>query len=423
MSFVWITVLFLLLMSAFFSGMEIAYVTSNKLKLELDKKQDNFTAKLLRKITESPGDFITTMLVGNNIALVLYGIYAAKIITDYILQIYPDISPWLSLIIQSVLSGLVILILAEFIPKIIFQLYANRALRFFALPVYVVYMIFRPVSWVVIKVSNFLIRLFYKDQKNISQISLTKTEMHKYLSQQLHESGREQEEEDEAEIKIFSNALKFGEVKAREIMVPRTDIVAVEINASPEEIKEKFLQSGHSKLIAYDENIDNVKGYIHFFDLFKKPKKIREILRKAIMVPETMPIDELLKKMTASKKSMAVVFGEYGGTAGIITMEDIMEKIFGEIEDEHDKEEPLNKQLDDDTYLFSAKMDVTEINDKYHLNIPENDDYESLGGYVLELAGKIPRTGEKISDGNYVYEILKAGDTQIEEIRVKRLPD
>jgi len=313
--------------------------------------------------------------------------------------------------------------LAEFIPKIIFQLYANRALRFFAFPVYVVYMVFRPISWAVIKISNFFIHLLYKDQKNISQLSLTKTEMHKYLSQHLHESGKQQEEDDEAEIKIFSNALKFGEVKAREIMVPRTDIVGVEINASPEEIKQKFLQSGHSKIIAYDENIDNIKGYIHFFDLFKKPKKIRQILRKAIMVPETMPIDELLKKMTASKKSMAVVFGEYGGTAGIITMEDIMEKIFGEIEDEHDKDEPLNQQIDENTYLFSAKMDVTEINDKYHLNIPEKEDYESLGGYVLELAGRIPQSGDKVSDGNYIYEILKAGDKHIEEIQVKRIQD
>jgi len=422
MSWVWITVLFLLLMSAFFSGMEIAYVTSNKLKLELDKKQDTFTAKLLRKITESPGDFITTMLVGNNIALVLYGIYSAKIITDYLLRFYPDISPWLSLIIQSILSGLIILILAEFIPKIIFQLYANRALRFFALPVYIVYMIFRPISWVVIKISNFLIGLFFKDKANISQISLTKTEMHKYLSQQIHDTT-EDTENDEAEIKIFSNVLKFGEVKAREIMVPRTDIVAVDINEPIDEAKEKFLRSGHSKIIAYDDTIDNIKGYIHFFDLFKKPKNIKQILRKAIMVPETMPVDELLKKMTASKKSMAVVFGEYGGTAGIITMEDIMEKIFGEIEDEHDKDEPLNKQLDEDTYVFSAKMDVTEINDKYRLHIPEKDDYESLGGYVLELAGRIPKTGEKVSDGTYEYEILEATDTQIEKIKVRRLPE
>jgi len=422
MSFIWITVLFLLLMSAFFSGMEIAYVTSNKLKLELDKKQNTFTAKLLRKITESPGDFITTMLVGNNIALVLYGIYSAKIITKYLLRFYPDISPWLSLIIQSILSGLIILILAEFIPKIIFQLYANRALRFFALPVYVVYMIFRPVSWIVIKISNFLIRLFTKEHPNISQLSLTKTEMHKYLSQQAQESDNGAEDE-EPEIKIFSNVLKFGEVKAREIMVPRTDIIAVDIHEPPEKVKEQFIKSGHSKLIAYDENIDNIKGYIHFFDFFKKPKTLRQILRKAIMVPETMPVDELLKKMTASKKSMAVVFGEYGGTAGIITMEDIMEKIFGEIEDEHDKDEPLNKQIDEDTYVFSAKMDVTEINDKYRLHIPEKDDYESLGGYVLELAGRIPRKGEKIQDGKYEYEIVEATDSQLETIKVKRLEE
>jgi len=330
-------------MSAFFSGMEIAYVTSNKLKLELDKKQNNLTARLLRKITESPGDFITTMLVGNNIALVLYGIYTAKIITEYLNRIVPGLSPWLSLLIQSFLSGLFILILAEFIPKIIFQLYPNRLLRFFALPVYVIYMIFRPVSWIVIKISNFLIRLFSKDKSNLSQISLTKTEMYKYLSEQLREW--EDREEAEPELKIFSNALKFGEVKAREIMVPRTEIVAVDIKESPRRLKEKFLESGHSKIVAYNGHIDNVVGYFHFFDLFKKPSQISQILHKAIMVPETIPIEELLRQMTASKKSLAVVFGEYGGTAGIITMEDIIEKIFGDIEDEHDRDEPLNKQI------------------------------------------------------------------------------
>ncbi|NPA43306.1 MAG: HlyC/CorC family transporter [Chlorobi bacterium] len=420
MTWIWITIAFLLLMSAFFSGMEIAYVTSNKLKLELDKKQDNLTGKLLRKITESPGDFITTMLVGNNIALVLYGIYTAKIITDYIERFYPHMSPWMSLLVQSVLSGIVILILAEFIPKIIFQLYPNRSLRLFALPVYVVYMIFRPISWVVIKISNFLIRLFSKDKTNLSQISLTKTEMYKYLSQHVQTGD---EEEDASEIKIFSNALKFGEVKAREIMVPRTDIVAVDIHESPEKLREAFLRSGHSKIIAYEDHIDNVLGYVHFFDLFKKPAHIRQILRKAIMVPETMPVEELLKKMTASKKSMAVVFGEYGGTAGIITLEDIMEKIFGDIEDEHDRDEPLNKRIDKDTYLFSAKMDITDINEKYNLRLPEKEDYESLGGYILELAGKIPEEGETVQDDQYVYKIVKANDKQIEEVEVRRLED
>jgi CBS domain containing-hemolysin-like protein len=406
-------------MSAFFSGMEIAYVTSNKLKLELDKKQNTFTGKLLRKITESPGDFITTMLVGNNVALVLYGIYSAKIITEYLFKNYSGLSPWLSLFIQSLLSGLVILILAEFIPKIIFQVYANTSLRIFALPIYIVYMIFRPVSWVVMKISNFLINLFFKGNADISQISLTKTELQKYLNRQIHQSGPEKMES-ESEIKIFSNALNFADVKAREIMVPRTAIVGIDIDESPEALKRLFLESGHSKIIAYDDNIDQIKGYFHFFDLLKKPKKIKQILRKVIMVPETMPIDELLKKMTASKKSIAVVFGEYGGTAGIITLEDIMEKIFGEIEDEHDKEELLNKQLDEKTYLFSAMNDIDFLNDKYQLKLPDADDYETLGGYVLELFGRIPQPGETIEDDNYSYEITKATDKQIEEVKIRK---
>ncbi len=419
MNLIWITILFLIVMSAFFSGMEIAYVTSNKLKLELDKKRNNFTAKLLRKITESPGDFITTMLVGNNIALVLYGIYSAKIITGYLLEFHPGISPWMSLAVQSLLSGIVILLLAEFIPKIIFQLYANTSLRVFALPIYIVYMIFRPVSWVVMKISNALINMFFKGKAGLSQISLTKTELHKYLSRQIHNSNVN-EEDTESEIQIFSNALKFADVKAREIMVPRTSIVGIDIDESPESLKKVFLESGHSKIIAYDGSIDQIKGYFHFFDLFKKPKKLKQILRKVIMVPETMPIDELLKKMTASKKSIAVVFGEYGGTAGIITLEDIMEKIFGEIEDEHDKDEPLNKKLDENTYLFSAMTDIDFINNKFHLQLPENKDFETLGGYVLELFGRIPEPGEKTQDDEFEYVVTRASDKQIEEIKVIR---
>ncbi len=418
MNFVWITIFFLLLMSAFFSGMEIAYVTSNKLKLELDKTRDNLTGKILRKITESPGDFITTMLVGNNIALVLYGIYSADIITRYLKEIYPNLSPMPTLLVQTALSGIVILILAEFLPKIFFQMYANTLLRKFSFLIYAVYMIFRPVSWIIMKLSNFLLRLFTKDFHNISELSLTKTEMQKYLSQQAdsHPAG----ENEETEVKIFSNALKFSDLKARDIMVPRMDIVAVDIDAPFEELKKAFLNSGHSKILVYEDTIDNIKGYIHFFDLLKKNTHIKKLLRRVLMVPETMPIDELLKKMTSSKKSIAVVFGEYGGTSGLITLEDIMEKIFGEIEDEHDKEEAYNKQLDENTFLFSAKMNIHDINEKYRLNLPEKEDYESLGGYVLELFGKIPSTGEKIEDEDFIYIVEKATDKNVEFIKVIR---
>jgi CBS domain containing-hemolysin-like protein len=406
-------------MSAFFSGMEIAYVTSNKLKLEIDKKSANLTGRILRKITEKPGDFITTMLVGNNIALVLYGIYTAKIITGYLHRFFPDMSEGLNLFIQTALSGLVILIAAEFLPKIIFQIYANRALRFFALPVYAVYLIFRPVSWTVMKISNALIGIFSKSEKNISESSLTKTELHKYLIKDIHQNPDENKE-NETELEFFSNALRFGDVKARDIMVPRTDIVAIDIHEKPGNLQKLFLDSGHSKIIAYDGNIDNIKGYFHFFDLFKKPAHLKQILRKIIMIPETMPVEELLKKMTSAKKSIAVVFGEYGGTVGIVTLEDIMEKIFGEIEDEHDKQEPLNKKINNNVFLFSAKMNIDDINTKYHLELPENEDYETLGGYVLELFGRIPHTGEKTEDDEFKYIVSRASDKQIEEIKMIR---
>ena len=417
-TWLWATLIFLLLMSAFFSGMEIAYVTANKLKLELDKKKDNFTAKILRIITKNPAEFITTMLVGNNIALVIYGIYSARVITEYLDRYFPAMSEFESLIIQSLLSGIIILILAEFLPKILFQLYANTSLRLFALPTLIVFYIFRPVSWLVIKLSDLLIGLFTGEKQSGYAASLSKAELRKYIDKQLNANTPS---ETETEMQILSNALEFSDVKAREIMVPRTKLVAVDIHTDPRELIPVFRQSGHSKILAYEDTIDNIKGYIHFFDLFKNPKNLKEILRSVLRVPESMAIDDLLKKMNNSKKSMAVVFEEYGGTAGLVTLEDIMEKIFGEIEDEHDRDETVEEQLDENTYLFSAEMDIDEINQKYKLNLPRHEDFESLGGYVLELFGRIPRTGETVKDENYRYIVTKADHNRIEEIKVQRL--
>lgn len=419
-AWVWITVFFLLLMSAFFSGMEIAYVTSNKLKLELDKKKDNLQGRILRKITENPADFITTMLVGNNIALVIYGIYSAKIITFYLQKHYPQLSDFQSLVIQSVLSGIIILWLAEFLPKILFQLYANTSLRLFAVPTLIVFYIFRPVSWLVIRLSNALIRLFSRNDETNSAVSLSKSELRKYLDRHLHVGGTT---EAENEMQIFSNALEFSNVKAREIMVPRTQIVAVDIRENPADVIAKFTGSGHSKLLAYEGNIDNVLGYIHFFDLFKKPAHLRDVLRKALMVPESMSIMDLLKKMTKKKKSIAVVFEEYGGTAGIVTLEDIMENIFGDIEDEHDKSHSVERVIDENSYVFSADMDIDYLNRKYHLDLPESDDFETLGGYVLELFGRIPEAGESITDEQYRYTVTRADKKHLEEIRIESLND
>ncbi len=415
---IFITIGLLLLMSAFFSGMEIAYVTSNKLKLELDKKENNFSSKFLRKIADKPAEFITTMLVGNNIALVLYGIYTGKLITNIIHRYYPGMGDFTGLIIQTVVSGFIILLLAEFLPKIVFQIYSNTFLKVFALPTYFIYLLLRPVSWIVIKISDFIIRLFAGKQDENFEISLSKSELRKYLDKQIQEESSEVKTEPEME--IFTNALEFSDVKVREIMVPRTDILALDIHAEPEELQKLFKQSGHSKILAYDGNIDHIVGYFHFYDLFKKPRKLKDILRKVLMVPETMSVMDLLKLMNKKKKSIAVVFDEYGVTSGLVTLEDIMEKIFGDIEDEHDKEELTEKQLDENTYLFSAKLNVKEINDKYRLHLPENEDFESLGGYVLELFGRIPQTGDSAEDEEYIYTITRGSDKHVEEIKLKK---
>ncbi len=418
---IWIsvTILFLLLMSAFFSGMEIAYVTSNKLKLEIEKNKKTFTGKLLHRITRNPEAFITTMLVGNNVVLVIYGIYTGDVLTRWIENRFGNLSEIQSLLLETFLSGLIILILAEFIPKIVFQIYSNTALKIFALPTYFIYQLLRPLSKAIIKISNAIVKIFDKNRSSSSETSLTKSELRKYLSR--HMEGQNTDTETEPELQIFSNALNFGNVRARDIMVPRTEIVAIDLNDSNlQELEKLFKESGHSKIIAYEDNIDNIAGYIHFFDLFKKPKNIRQILRKIIMVPETEPVSDLLKKMIRKKKSIAVVFEEYGGTAGIVTLEDIMESLFGEIEDEHDPENNEEKQIDENTFIFSAKKNINEINDKYKLKLPEDADFESLGGYVLELFGRIPEPGETVEDEHFRYTVTKATDKNIEEIQVER---
>ncbi len=417
MNFAILTILVLLLMMAFFSGMEIAYVTSNKLKLEIDKKNSpGFIGKILERITSNPESFITTMLVGNNVVLVIYGIIAGELI-NRLLQQKIHLNTWQSALAETVISSLVILILAEFIPKIVFQLYANRFLKIFAIPTYIIYLILRPVSWTVIHLSNGLLKLINKDYASASETSISKSEIQKYLDRHAEEQDTAEEE---PELRMFSNALEFGNVKVREIMVPRTEIVAVDVNTPIDEVRKIFNESGHSKIIAYKDNIDNIAGYIHFYDLFKQPGNLRQIIRKVIMVPETENIADLLKEMTRRKKSIAVVFEEYGGTAGIVTIEDILENLFGEIEDETDKENGTNKQLDDKTYLFSARKNIDEINDQYRLKIPESEDFESLGGYVLELFGRIPKPGESVEDERFRYTVTKASDKHIEEIKVEK---
>jgi len=400
-----------LLLSAFFSGMEIAFVSSDRIRLELDKKEKGITGRILRKLTQSPSDFITTMLVGNNVALVVYGLFMGDLVTEFLLKHFGKLNNFNELLIQTIITTLVILFTAEFLPKVIFQLYSNKLLKIFAIPAYIIYLIFWPVTKFILWISNLILKIFFKTDDEEVQEAVSKLELGKFISQQL----KDNKEEDETynELKILNNALDFADAKAREIMIPRIEIEAVDIHTDIDELRKKFIDTGMSKIIIYDDKIDNVVGYVHSFDLFKNPKTIRSVLRKVLFVPETIPINDLLNEMSKKKKNIAIVLDEYGGTSGLITLEDIIEEIFGEIEDEHDKNELFEKQIDKNTFILSGRHEIEELNEKYSLNIPEEDGYETLGGYILDKLGEIPDEGDVFAIDHFHIKINKTSPNQI----------
>ncbi len=400
-----------LLLSAFFSGMEIAFVSSDRIRLELDKKEKGITGKILRKLTQSPSDFITTMLVGNNVALVVYGLFMGDLVTELLLKHIGKLNSFNELLIQTVITTLVILFTAEFLPKVVFQLYSNKLLKFFAIPAYLIYLLFWPVTRFILWISNLILKLIFKTENNEVQQAISKMELGKFISEQL----KDNKEEDDTynELKILNNALDFADVKAREVMVPRIEIEAVDINTNIDELRKKFIETGMSKIIIYDDNIDNIIGYVHSFDMFKNPKNIAEVLRDVLFVPETIPINDLLNEMTKKKKNIAIVLDEYGGTSGLITLEDIIEEIFGEIEDEHDKNELFEKQLDEHTFILSGRHEIEDLNEKYNLDIPEDESYETLGGYILDKIGEIPEEGDEFDIDHFHIKINKTSPNQI----------
>jgi len=404
-------ILLFLLLSAFFSGMEIAFVSSDRIRLELDKKEKGLTGKILRKLTQSPSDFITTMLVGNNIALVVYGLFMGDLITELLLKHVGKLNNFNELLIQTIITTLVILFTAEFLPKVIFQLYSNKLLKIFAVPAYIIYLIFWPITKFILWISNIILRVFFKTENDEVQQAISKLEVGKFISDHL----KENKEEDDTynELKILNNALDFADVKAREIMIPRIEIEALDIHTNVDDLRKKFIDTGMSKIIIYDDNIDNVIGYVHSFDMFKNPKNIQSILRKVLFVPETIPINNLLNEMTKKKKNVAIVLDEYGGTSGLITLEDILEEIFGEIEDEHDKNELFEKQLDSNTFVLSGRHEIEDLNEKYNLKIPEDESYETLGGYILDKIGEIPEEGDEFDIDHFHVKINKTSPNQI----------
>ena len=408
-----------LMLSAFFSGMEIAFVSSNKIYLEIEKQQSGINARLLSFITKNPSRFIATMLVGNNISLVIYGIF----IGDRIIQMmFPGTLQGLPfsikiILIQTLISTVIILITAEFLPKVIFQQFSNIFMKVLAFPTAVFYFIFSPITAMIMWISDLILIKFFRIEGDQIQFTFSKIELGNYIEEQL-ESTKDLENVD-SEIQIFQNALDFSEVKAREAMVPRTEIVAAENTESMIEIKKLFTSSGLSKIPVFTESIDNIHGYVHAFEMFKQPDDLNKILLPVAFVPETMKISEVLKLLTKQRKSIAVVLDEYGGTSGIITVEDIIEELFGEIEDEHDNIAHFEKQLEPNLFEFSARLEVDYINQNYGTSLPENEFYETLGGLIVYLKEEIPPKGTKVVLENFEFEIKEVSSTKIERVFLK----
>lgn len=406
-----------LILSAFFSGMEIAFFSSNKIYLEIEKKQDNFVSKILTKLTEKPTSFIVTMLIGNTIAMVIYGFFMGKLVIRCFAALGYHFSDWLSLVLQILVSTLVILITAEFLPKVFFQIFANSLIKFFAVPAYVFYKFFYYISTFFIGISDFILKKFFKTEGDTIQLYFSRIELGNYITEQM--SSVEDNELVDSEILMFQNALEFSGVKARDVMCPRTEIIAIDVFDSIEDLKELFIETGYSKIVVYQNSLDDIIGYAHSFDLFKKPNNIKEIVISVEFVPETIFIKDAMNLLTKKRKSVAVVLDEYGGTSGIITLEDIVEELFGEIEDEHDSDEELiEKELGDGVFVFSTRFDVEYLNDTYKLAIPKSDSYGTLGGFIVDYTKEIPQKGDAIIIGCYHFIIEEATNKKIELVKM-----
>jgi putative hemolysin len=410
-------ILLCLILCAFFSGMEIAFISSNKIYLEIEKKQDNFLSKILTKLTEKPSKFIAAMLIGNNIALVIYGFFMGKLLMRWIEMLNFQLSGVLNLLVQTVISTLIVLITAEFLPKVFFQIYANSLIKFFAVPAYFFYVLFYYISTFFIWVSDFVLKKFFKTQGDQVPLYFSKVELGNYITEQM--STVEDNDEVDSEILMFQNALEFSGVKARDVMTPRTEIVAVDLYDSIAELNELFVETGYSKIVVYQNSLDNIVGYVHSFDMFKKPSSVKEIVIAVEFVPETIYIKDAMNLLTKKRKSVAVVLDEHGGTSGIITLEDIVEELFGEIEDEHDAGETLiEKELGEDTYIFSTRLDVEYLNQTYKLQIPESDSYGTLGGFIVDFTKEIPQKGAVITIGVFHFVVEEATNKKIELVKM-----
>lgn len=408
-----------LLLSAFFSGMEIAYVSSNKVYLEVEKKQSGLLSKILMRLTENPNRFMASMLVGNSIVLVIYGYFTGAAVIRWFS--FYQILPVYKAMLQVALSALIIVLTAEFIPKVFFQIYANKLMTVLTLPAYLFYVLFKWIAVFTTAIADFLLINLLRTRGDRQQAFFSRNELGAYLTEQM--SGVAEQEEIDSEIQIFRNALEFSGVKARDIMTPRTELAAVELHSPVGGLRKLFIETGYSKILVYNGTMDNMAGYVHSFDMFRKPQSVSSVMMPVEHAPETILIKELLDLLTRKRKSVAVVLDEYGGTAGIVTVEDIIEELFGEIQDEHDKDGGLAEQeLADGTYLFAARLDIEYINKKYSLELPESDAYSTLGGLIVYYYKDIPAVGQEILLNGLTLTVTSASSKKIEEVEIIRLP-
>lgn len=395
--------------------MEIAFISSNKLRIEVERKKGGMSSKIISFFNNRPAHYIATMLVGNNIALVIYGLQMAILLEPFIIKFIDTES--VVLIVQTVISTLIILVTAEFLPKTLFRINPNRFLNIFSFPVLIFYYLLYPISRIALFLSDSLIKnVLHANTENINTKPVFgKIDLDHYISEM--QSNSENIDEIEKDVKLFQNALDFSKVKLRECMVPRTEITALEITDSIPNLRHTFIETGYSRILIYEENIDNIIGFVNTSDIFKKPDSIKEILKKVLIVPESMPAQKLLASLLDERKSIAVVVDEFGGTAGMLTTEDIFEEIFGEIEDEHDTIDLVDKKINDKEFIFSGRYEIDYLNEKHKLNIPDSEEYETLAGFIFFHHESIPRVNETIIIEPFKIKILDASSTKIVKVK------
>ncbi|OFY89471.1 MAG: hemolysin [Bacteroidetes bacterium RIFCSPLOWO2_12_FULL_31_6] len=413
----WLFLILAMVFSALFSGIEIAFITANRLKIELDNKKGVFSAKILSLFLKQPAKFIGAMLLGNNVALVIYSIIMAMFLEPIIIT-YLTHNEFIILITQTTISTIIVLFFSEFLPKALFRINPNKVLSISAIPLSITYYILYPFTYFIVGISSIILKIFKVDTSE-RDLAFSKIDLEDFVAS-IQERQTKNEEID-TEIQIFKNALGFSDVKVRDCMIPRTEIIAMDIDKSIAELKEKFIETGLSKILIYKGSIDNIIGYSHSKELFKNPESIQSILLPVSIVPEVMSANEVLKKTIKERRSIAVVVDEFGGTSGILALEDIIEEIFGEIEDEHDKEELIELKIDANTYQFSARIEIDYLNYNYKLHLPESDEYETLGGFIINIHESIPTKDEVIATEKFVFTINKVSDNKIDLITVVQL--